>query len=239
LFPDRLQVSLFPSEVFLLGETSFPKKKTVERKTIPCDPAFGAEPWHGAIAALQSQTFDFHSKVSIILSDRFVRYAVLPWSGALAGAAEEQAYIRHHFAKIHGDKAKGWALRASPAGAGAPRLASAIDSALLEAIRKAFPGGGKAKLVSVQPQLMARFNAARARLPDDGAWLVLAEPERACVALHARGGWRSVQNAKGPWLALLERERYRVAGEAPSLVLLAGARAPAAPGAWRFVEIAA
>lgn len=227
LFPERVVVELSPAEV------------RVRDKRIACDPAFGAEPWHGALAALQSHPVTVRSRVTIVLSDRFVRYAVLPWSGALAGAAEEQAYVRHHFAKIHGDKAKGWALRASPAPSGEPRLASAIDAALLEEIRKAFPKNGKAKLVSVQPQLMARFNAARALLPAEGAWLVLAEPERACVALHARGGWRSVQNAQGSWLALLDRERYRAAGETPNLVLLAGATAPAVAGEWRFRELAA
>ena len=239
LFPDRLLLTLSPAGIAGVREAVFPKKKILDRKSVACDPAFGAEPWHGALAALQAQRFDFPARVDVVLSDRFVRYAVLPWSGGLSGAAEEEAYVRHHFTKIHGDKAKGWAVRASPAGAGAPRLASAIDGALLEAIRKVFPKNGKAKLASVQPQLMARFNAANLKLPAEGAWLVLAEPERACIALHARGGWRSVQNAKGAWLTLLERERYRLAGEAPSLVLLAGARAPAAAGAWRFQEIAA
>ena len=71
-----------------------------------------------------------------------------------------------------------------------------------------------------------------------GAWLVLAEPERACLALHGDTGWRSVQNAKGEWLTLLERERFRV-HDVPSLVLLAGARAPSDAGTWQFRELTA
>ena len=56
--------------------------------------------------------------------------------------------------------------------------------------------------------------------------------------MHREGGWRSVQNAKGEWLTLLERERYRL-HEAPSLVLLAGAGTPPQAGDWQFRELAA
>jgi hypothetical protein len=243
LFPDRLVFSLSPAEIRGARYSGVLKKKLVEESRLPCDPAFGAEPWQGAVAALKSVKIDFPAKVTVILSNRFVRYAVVPWSGALGGAAEEDAWLRHHFAKIHGERAKGWALRASAAAAGAPRLASAIDSALVEAIKECFQKNRKTKLVSVQPQLMTRFNEWRGGVPAAGAWLVLADAERACVALHSGGRWRSVLSAGGPWLALLERERYRLqggdAGELPSLVLLAGARTPAEKGSWQFREVSA
>ena len=243
LFPDRLRAWLFPSEIFLLRETSFPKRRTVEESRLPCDPAFGAEAWQGAVEALKTVKPDFPAKVTVVLANRFVRYAVVPWSGALGGAAEEEAYLRHHFAKIHGERAKAWALRASGAQGGAPRLASAIDRALIDAVKECFPGKGKAKLVSIQPQLMTRFNEWRGEVPAAGAWLVLAEADRACIALHSGGRWRSVLSGSGAWLALLERERYRLqggdAGELPSLVLLGGAPTPADKGSWQFREVVA
>ena len=40
LFPERVVAKVGASEVSLNGET------------IPCDPAYGAEPWQGALAAL-------------------------------------------------------------------------------------------------------------------------------------------------------------------------------------------
>jgi hypothetical protein len=180
--------------------------------------------------------------VTLVLSNHFVRYAVLPWSDGLSTPAEEEAYLRHHFAKIHGERAKGWSLRASEAPRAAPRLASAIDTALAEALKAAFPKEGKAKLVSVQPELMEAANRWRQAIPAAGAWLVLAEPERACIALHAGQGWRSVQNAKGDWFTLLDRERYRLhsdEGDVPSLVLLSGTKAPANGEGWEFRELAA
>jgi hypothetical protein len=205
LFPERVEVRLFPEAV------------SAGSRTLACDPAFGAEPWQGALAALRDLGFERPSRVTVLLSNHFVRYAVFPWSDALATEAEEQAYVRHQFARIHGERAQGWAFRWSDG------LAAAIDQGLLQALAPCFPPQGKARLVSVQPALMAAFNRARAAVPAAGAWLVMAEADRACVALHANGRWRSVQNARGPWQPLLERERHRVAGANPERVLeLAG-----------------
>ena len=226
LFPDRLLIGLAPAEM------------TVGKDSVACDPAFGSEPWQGAISALKALEFKQPCKVTVVLSNHFVRYAIVPWSNSLSTAAEEDSYIRHHFAKIHGERAKVWSLRASESAADAPRLASAVDQALIDSIKDCFPKGGKARLISVQPRLMSKFNEWRRSIPDAGAWLVLAEPDRACVALHAGGRWRSVQNGKGAWRALLDRERYRmyggVDGETPNLVLIAGATAPSNDGDWQF-----
>jgi len=225
LFPERLTVDFAPGELAARG------------KTLAYDPGYGSEPWHGALEQLK--TLDLgNARVTLELSSHLVRYALVPWTDALATPAEEEVYVRHHFARIHGERAKDWAVRASEAAPGEPRLASAIDAALLAALKEAFRAK-KAKLVSVQPALMRRFNASRKSLPRDGAWLVIAEPERACVALHGGKHWRAVQNAKGAWRAALERERHRVEGAVPSLVLLAGVAAPAAEAAWQFKEMPA
>ena len=225
LFPERLAVRLSPTQV------------SVGEKAIACDPGFGAQPWQGALHAFKSESLPA-ADVTVVLSNHFVRYALVPWSDALAGAAEEEAYLRHHFARIHGERAKSWLLRSSIDAPGAARLCSAIDRGLLEELKACFPKGGKARLVSVQPQLMAVFNRARAAIPRSGAWLMLVEADRACAALHAKGRWQSVQNARGEWLALLERERHRAAGAVPDLVLLdADAAMPAEAPGWKLQRL--
>jgi hypothetical protein len=222
LFPERLLVRLAPAEIGLGA------------KRIACDPDFGTEPWHGALEALKGISLP-RARATVVLSNHFVRYALVPWSGALATPVEEEAYLRHHFAKIHGERAKAWLFRASEGRRGEPRLASAVDAELMAAIRAAFPKGGAARLVSVQPALMHVFNGARAAVPHPaGAWLVVAEADRACVALHADGAFRAVQNAKGEWRAVLERERYRVDADTTRRVLLAGAEAPSNDPYWQF-----
>jgi len=203
LFPDRLLIGLAPAEM------------TVGKDSVACDPAFGSEPWQGAISALKALEFKQPCKVTVVLSNHFVRYAIVPWSSSLSTAAEEDAYIRHHFAKIHGERAKAWGLRASESAADAPRLASAVDQALIDSIRDCFPKGGKARLISVQPRLMSKFNEWRRSIPE------------------------AVQNGKGAWRALLDRERHRVDGETPNLVLIAGAAAPSNDGDWQFRAMSA
>jgi hypothetical protein len=226
LFPERVTVALAPDHV-VVGD-----------QTINCDPAFGTEPWHGALAALQGVQWKERVRVTAVLSNHFVRYALVPWNTALSDPMEEEAFVRHHFAKIHGERAKSWALRWSAEAAAAPRLASAIDQGVVQALKQCFPATGKARLVSIQPYLMAAANRAQHAVPDSGAWLVFAERERACVALHAGGRWRSVQNAKGPWLDTLEREWHRAEANSPRLALLINARPVDAAG-WTFKELAA
>jgi hypothetical protein len=225
LFPEQLVVTLSPAQV------------AVGEKAIACDPGFGSQPWQGAMQVLKNQSLPAGA-ITVVLSNHFVRYALVPWSDALAGPAEEEAYLRHHFARIHGERAKSWLLRSSEDAPGAPRLCSAIDGALLEQLKACFPKSGKARLVSVQPQLMAVFNRWRAAIPRSGAWLMLVEADRACAALHAKGRWQSVQNARGDWLALLERERHRAAGAVPDLVLLhADAAMPADAPGWKLQRL--
>lgn len=176
------------------------------------------------------------ARVTLVLGNPLVRYALVAWSDALSGQAEEEAYLRHHFVRIYGERAKGWSFRSSP---GSPRLCSAIDNALLVALRSAF-AKKRAKLVSLQPGLMWAFNRARGSVPSSGAWIVRADGERVCVGLYAAGRWQTVQNTRGEWLAVLERERHRIGGALPELVLL-DSTAPVAndaPG-WKLERLAA
>ncbi len=238
LFPETVFVELAPSQLVIARRPYGRRGRPRERSVLACEPASGSEPWRGAVAALHAMPLPA-CRLSVELSAHLVRYALLPWSEALETAREEEAYVRHHFASIYGERAKGWAVRASDAASGAPRLASAVDRALIEEIKAAVKGRRGVRLVSIQPQLMSRFNAWRAAVPTQGAWVVLAEPDRACIALHGRDGWRSVQNAKGGWLTALDRERFRTDGDAPHLVLLGGAKAPTDAGPWNFREMAA
>lgn len=177
----------------------------------------GAEPWRGALERLKSEISRSHQRidVSVILSNHFVRYAVVPQADGAASAEEELALARFHFAKIHGERAKGWEVRLSG------ELACAIDIALLAGLKEIFLKQKGARLVSVQPHLMAAYNRARRRIPRGGAWLLLAEPERVCLARLAARGWAWVYNGRETeWKQLIERERSRAGGESlPALVL--------------------
>lgn len=155
------------------------------------------------------------AQVSVVASNRLVRYVVVPRTAGVSGEAEELALARHHFIRVHGERSRDWDVRYSRE----TGLASALDAGLIQDL-KAKLSPGKHQLVSLQPYLMAAFNQLRARVPKEGAWIVLPEAEATCVALYARGGWAGVAINRAGSEESLERERMRMgSARAPRTVL--------------------
>jgi len=248
---DRLLISLAPAELAWVRLAGVVKPQAIAKRVLPVEAGYGARPWDGVVEALRAEAAQWvHHRLAarIVLSNHFVRYALIPPSEAVSGPDEELALARFHFQKIHGDASRGWAVRLSPGGSSQPRMACAVDAALLQALRQIFPAGQQARLESVQPLLMSVFNHAAGDIPANGAWLVMAEPERACVALLKGKTWHAVQNIKGAyadaasWVDLVERERWRVELDSvPDTVLIHAASNAAAPprmqGAWQLANL--
>ena len=229
---DRLLVSLEPAALRWVRLAGAWAHRVTDQRSIEVDPADGRGAWHGAAGALGRAAESWRGerlRVSVVLSNHFVRYAIVPAPGGASGPDEEQALARFHFARIHGERAQAWELRLGRGRSGSPRLACAIDKDLFAAVKSCFPAQSRARLVSLQPYLMSAFNLWRSRMPKAGAWFLLPEDGRACLALHARGAWRAVQNVRGAflapqdWEALLERERHRAGVDAGPRTLLARA----------------
>jgi hypothetical protein len=160
---------------------------------------------------------------------------------------EELALARFHFTRLHGERAGAWDVRLAPGKRGGLRVASAVDRSLLAALQALFQRPSRARLVSVQPYLMCAFNRWREQLDPRGAWLVLAEPGRVCLAMLAGDAWGALQSARSAedapdWLALLEREAQRAFIQpVPSKVLarsaVAGDSDASAHGAWQVTTL--
>lgn len=136
---------------------------------------------------------------AVILSNHFVRYIVLPPTNDLGSEAEWMAYAAHEFAATYGNESAGWRIRICATGRCEPRVACAVDSALLDSLRDV-PG-----VVSVQPYLMAAFNARRGTLRGKTGWFVLQEPGRLTVSLFREGIWKVIRTRQipGDWRPLL------------------------------------
>jgi len=225
LSSDRILIALAPDSLALLRVSGGVRPRVSEKRTVACDPAAGSQPWQGAVAGLQrltEGTTDANAQVTVVLSNHFARFILVPWSEGLGNPEEETAFVRYCFAKVHGERSKEWDLRLSPAPAGSTRIASAIDSSLIQAVRAAFPASARAKLVSVQPYLMSAYNRWRKDIKGERAWFLLVEPQRACLARLEGGRWSAVRNTRGnfdepgQWAGLLDRERHRVGGDEAS-----------------------
>jgi hypothetical protein len=247
LWPDRLCVSLAPESVAAVRVTGLLRPRVSGKWFLDCDRALGAEPWRGALAALEALLRPLSAtamKATVVLSNRFVRYAVVPFDPGISGPEQEVALARFHFVRVHGERAKGWEVRVSDGPHGTARLAGAIDGGLLADIRKCFPRKGRVRLVSVQPYLMAAFRRARTQLAKTPAWLVLPERERSCLALALPAGWQAVQmprfeaDDEEEWRASLERARLQAGEAAPAAALVLGAPPKRVLSGWNVSALA-
>lgn len=249
LWRDRLLVWLAPTEVSWVRLDGGFKRRVRAKRVISVE-AEGTEVWQGAVAALREEAQAWRNEplnATVVLSNHFLRYVVVPASEGVSGREEAVALARFHFSKIHGERARNWDVRLTDVRASRPQLASAADEGLLPALYACFPKEARPRLTSVQPYLMSAFNRWRNEIPGSGAWLLLLEPDRACLALIAKGNWAMVQNLKGSyrhpeeWKELCERERWRVnLDPVPDSVFVHAAQpvGTALPrdGAWRFLR---
>ena len=203
---DRVLVALEPNAVHAV------RLKSGERRS-----ASGG--WQEVLAEILAGWT--RAELTVVASNRLVRYVVVPRTAGVSGDAEELGLARHHFIRVHGERARDWHVRYSRE----TGLASAVDRGLIETLKEIL-GREKLKLRSLQPYLMAAFNRLRASVPAQGAWIVLPEPQATCVALYAEGAWAgvSVSRVTGEKAGedAIERERMRMGGtDAPSTVLMA------------------
>jgi hypothetical protein len=166
------------------------QRRVLAKRVVTCKaPANGEAPWSGALKALEAllpDIADHRSYATVILSNHFTRYAMVPWSDALTDETEELAYAQHTFSEMYGRDAGNWELRISPGLPGKPQLASAVDAGLLQSLRDMF-GRQQVSLASIRPHLMAACNACRAALRRQSAWLALVEQGSLCLALLQDG----------------------------------------------------
>lgn len=158
-------------------------------------------PWRPALDRLarefERQPPRSGTRIEVVLSSALVRYAVVDIHPAARRVDEVEALAARRFARIHGDCARTWAFTLDEAGRGTARLACAVDSALLEALRgladRAF-----CRLCSVTPNLALKYNRARARLDPQRTLYALVEADAICVVSLRDGLWRSVHCVRSP-----------------------------------------
>ena len=124
----------------------------------------------------------------IIVSSDLARYALVPFSTAVVGREANEALAALVFRRTHGERADAWRIRLAPGPIGHPRVACALDAALLDRLAAAAEERG-VTLTAIEPAFVAGFNAAYRRLPPS-CWLAVVEPGRLVLGLLIDGRWR-------------------------------------------------
>jgi len=136
-----------------------------------------------------------------VLADRFVRYALLPWSDTLKTHEQWLNLARHRFSAIHGPMANEWEIKFAGTAPAGPRVACAADRGLIDELGSRSVAH-QVRLVSVVPFLVAAFNKVR-DMTGGSCWLVVEEPGRLTLALIQRGAWVAIRSRRSD-------ERWRV-----------------------------
>lgn len=191
---DRIAVAVYPERVVWLrvGKGG----RVLSKGSVACDPA--GPDWRAALAALPQALRDAGAagtRVAVLLSNRLVRYAIVPNPDSARSLPELDRLARHPFERAHGDAVGGWEIRLSDAAPGRSALASAVDRELLAALRETVKDSG-GHLVAIRPYLMTAFNRLAGRSSGAG-FFVMMEPGRSCQLAWQDGGWLAVQ--QGHW----------------------------------------
>jgi hypothetical protein len=189
---------------------------------VPCRPQAGEPAWRAALQALAQALEEAgasRASATVVLSNHFVRYLVLPWQPELNSARELAELARLRLQAVYGDAAADWTVRCSEGGWGQTSVACAIDSALLEGLQ-AVLDARHLRLASLQPLLMAAFNDLRRRFGDDAAFAIV-EPGRVCVGLMQQGAFDAIASRRAGADAVLavEQELATLRPQAPTAEL--------------------
>ncbi|NIE74682.1 hypothetical protein F3J45_09575 [Pantoea sp. Ap-967] len=198
-------------------------------RAFACDAAQPA--WEAALQALHALLAEHAVKgaqLRVLLSARYSRFCLVPWSDAISHPRELDAYARACFENLYGQPLDDWRIVLSPEPAGAARIATALPEALLQGLQ-ALGRESRLSLRSVQPYLMAAYNRCSAQLGQGDFLFVLAEPRRSVLLLAAGGAWQQVlaqgcADTDQALQALIERTCELYGEQAPPVYLHAPGR---------------
>lgn len=200
---DELHVSLSPTQVAIVQvrrslSVRGIKREVVLRESVECHSDPLGIIWAGALQALDNLLSLYvvdQPNVILVLSNNFVRYALVPWSDLISSDDQQLTYARHCFHVTYGAISANWQIRLSRSTVGAPQIASAIDDKLFLECNEVVKRNGL-RLVSLQPYLMSAFNRFKLQLQNLNAWFALVEPGCICLTQLEQGKWVRLRTAR-------------------------------------------
>ncbi|MEF7612415.1 hypothetical protein V4F39_00745 [Aquincola sp. MAHUQ-54] len=210
---DRIEAQVGPESVRLTHRPRGWRPQAPRGIDVPCV-AEGPRP-AAAVAALADGLARLgvpRAAVSVCLSHRFVRLALVPGGRELRDEAEREAAARHGLRKVVGDEAQQWrVVLDGEAGRGAA-VAAGIEPGLFDGLASAL-SQAQVRGAAIEPLLSVAVRRCRAALAAGPAWLAVAEPGQVVLAALDRGDWQRLRT---------HRLRAPLAQELPGLLAQAG-----------------
>ncbi|MDP3512118.1 MAG: hypothetical protein Q8S20_05150 [Sulfuritalea sp.] len=140
----------------------------------------------------------FSAPAHVVLSDRLVRYARVPWSGGALSRQEEDELSVACFEERYGDMS-GWTLRNDVSRYGQGRLATAVPSALMDGLRRVLKAH-RLDCRAVSPYFVVCWNLWRRDVArangKAAAMFAVADAGTAVVGVVDATGWRSLRSLR-------------------------------------------
>ena len=189
-------------------------------------------------ATLQAVLAEAGGAVEIVLSNHFVRYQLFPWQDGLQNLREELGFARFAFTQTYGSAVDQWHIALSDEAPGQPRIAAAIDAALLEKLGEEVKKAG-GELVSVSTSLVSAVDYWRSSFDShQPTWFLSYESGLLTLLLRDRKGWRWVRSRRvaedglAGWREIIADETLMLGEELAGgrvLLFAPGCKLPAGP----------
>jgi hypothetical protein len=166
-------------------------------RVYPVTPEASGEPWRSCVERLGSALAEERAAgaLHLVLSDHFLRDALVPWNENLVADAERLAFARLALSEIYGNMSDGWSVTLDQQPAGQPSFACAMDRDMLQALRD-ITNRPRLRLRSVGSALADRINRHRAALRAREFCLASLEPGRLTLAFRNQSGWLAVRTRR-------------------------------------------
>lgn len=178
----EIRIALCPDKVVVVAWTKGLRRKVVSQAILPATPSHASD-WLPALKILTEWLTDNEpgkADVTILLSNCFVRFAMLPFSDDVSGRVERLTIAGLLFESIYGETSKQWKLALDDDEYGEPSVVAAMDAALWDALNQV-GSSGRLKKFSVQPYATSVVNAFRNQLLSDNCLLVVIEHGQAVI----------------------------------------------------------
>lgn len=185
LWRNQLRVVLCPDKVIFLGWGRGLHPKVILQTTLPCAPISDVPNWQSALDVFECWLGSHEmgrADVTVVLSNHFVRYAVMPYSIDVNSREEERTLAQILFEGVYGELVKQWKLEIVDGGYGEPRLMAAADTSLLDKIANVLTPS-TLQLSAITPYFVSAFNRFHKQMQEpDGLFTVVEAGQMVVVA---------------------------------------------------------
>jgi hypothetical protein len=194
---ERVEARLSPSSVILRRFARGGRPRELARYSYDLSAGENMRDWRPAVALAHSkiQSLGWRKMdLDIVLAGDFTRLAMLPWTAAVT-ERDAAAYALHQFRSIYGDTVDGWIVSLGIARPRCPRVAAAVERALIEVLRTE-AAAHALRLRSVRPLLAALLDSRSANDVPASGWVALAEAGSVQVACFVDGNCIDVRSTR-------------------------------------------